>query len=635
MYSKIKQFLDAAPTALKSANELYNFARNAYKQAMGFFPDGLDDIFLKRGAAEMQDVRNKVVKFPGGGKDKINPFEPRTKGGISTTIEGETKMRSPEEIMDFLMKNKKGGDTNIGKAPKTKTKDYKKIVELEEENMLADEARAKEFSDFSTRIKGMSSTDRVAERLKDLKGVNLSDLSGIEAQKIASEVIGRKGPFKTISSKGAKEVLGELEPIIKRADAEVDLGTKLKNFDGDPDAMAMGGRIGFKNGLNVTDQGFFIDPYEGLSKEEKEKRIILDKIMSEKFSKKLSKEALEKIKIQKEIRKKQAEEMGLPEDMQLMNQGGRIGMNKGGGLIDLLKFFSKKSPFQAYKDYLASVKKRSIEGDFKSLAPELGAISGGGILVNRKMKSILEEGNKQQKERFLQEYIEELNNDPSYKDRPELKDKLIENYTESLFGEKKAMGGRIGFKEGSGMSRRAFLKLMGGLASIPVFGKMFKAAKPAAKVAKTVEQTTSGVPAYFPKLVEKIKMLGDDVTEIAATKERQKVTKYKGYELTEEIDTGKKEIKLGDAEYGSEEYMIYDPPETIIGKNNKPVEVPAQYDEVTVKPDMDGKMKDVDVGLDNIDEIMRDADIIETNYKIKPDGRPKKSGGGVAYMLGE
>ena len=70
MYSKIKQFLDAAPTALKSANEIYNFARNAYKQAMGFFPDGIDDIFLKRGSAEMQDVRNKVVKFPEGGKDK-------------------------------------------------------------------------------------------------------------------------------------------------------------------------------------------------------------------------------------------------------------------------------------------------------------------------------------------------------------------------------------------------------------------------------------------------------------------------------------------------------------------------------------------------------------------------------------
>ena len=64
MYSKIKQFLDAVPRALTSANEIYNFARNKYKQIMGVFPDGLDDVFLKRGAAEMQDTRKKVIKFP-------------------------------------------------------------------------------------------------------------------------------------------------------------------------------------------------------------------------------------------------------------------------------------------------------------------------------------------------------------------------------------------------------------------------------------------------------------------------------------------------------------------------------------------------------------------------------------------
>jgi len=435
------------------------------------------------------------------------------KGGLMSTIEGETKMRSPEEIMNFLMKSGKGKDTGIGTAPKT-TKPKPDVDPVLQQS----EDQKQMFQDFSKRTE----TD--------------------------AEIIARMNKQNKDAVKRLKEK------------KEKDLADKLKNFDGDPDAMAMGGRIGF-------------------------------------------------------------------------NRGGGLGK----GIMNFIKKLSEKSPAQRYKDYLASVKKRSIEGDFKSLAPELGAISGGGILVNRKMKRILEEGNEQQKERFLQEYIEELNNDPSYKDRPELRDKLIANYTESLFGEKRAMGGRIGFDKGSPPSkgRRNFLKLMGGLASIPIFGKLFKAAKPAAKVAKTVEQTTSGVPAYFPKLVEKIKMLGDDVTEIAATKERQKVTKYKGYELTEEIDTGKKEIKLGDAEYGSEEYMIYDPPETIIGKNNKPVEVPAQYDEVTVKPDMDGKMKDVDVGLDSIDQIMKDADMIETNYKMKPDGRPKKSGGGVAYMLGE
>jgi len=600
-FFKVKQFLDSVPSSLKSANEIYNFARNKYKQIMGVFPDGIDNIALKRGAAEMQETRNKVVNFPEGGKDKTDFFstrpDPRVKqpegakmdvqrahenlaggsnyaegdtkynadvladeiarqrklipddgiadssdldfktktdlydeaysyltqlrmlnrkpkkGGLMSTIEGETKMRSPEEIMEFLMKSGKGKDTGIGTAPKT-TKPKPDV----DPELQAMEDQNKMFQDFSKRTE----TD--------------------------AEIIARMNKQNKDAVKRLKEK------------KEKDLADKLKDYDGDPDAMAMGGRIGFNRGSGP-----------------------------------------------------------------------------GKGIMNFIKKLSEKSPAQRYKDYLASVKKRSIEGDFKSLAPELGAISGGGILVNRKMKRILEEGNEQQKERFLQEYIEELNNDPSYKDRPELRDKLIANYTESLFGEKRAMGGRIGFDKGSPPSkgRRNFLKLMGGLASIPIFGKLFKAAKPAAKVAKTVEQTTSGVPAYFPKLVEKIKMLGDDVTEIAATKERQKVTKYKGYELTEDIDTGKKEIKLGDAEYGSEEYMIYDPPETIIGKNNKPVEVPAQYEEVTVKPDMDGKMKDVDVGLDSIDQIMKDADIIETNYKMKPDGRPKKSGGGVAYMLGE
>jgi hypothetical protein len=108
--------------------------------------------------------------------------------------------------------------------------------------------RSEMFKDFSKRVKDMSPTDRVAERLRDLKGVELSELSGIEAQKIASELIGRKGPFKTISNKGAKEVLGELEGVINKANAEPDLGTKLKDFDGDPDAMAQGGRIGFSGG---------------------------------------------------------------------------------------------------------------------------------------------------------------------------------------------------------------------------------------------------------------------------------------------------------------------------------------------------------------------------------------------------
>ena len=547
-----------------------------FTKEAGRSPNPTELANLKKLAQEMESSE-KIIPFPGGGKDKVNPFTPRPEGSIPTTIRGETKNMSPNEIMDFLMKNKKGKDTNIGKAPKTKTKDYKKIVELEEENMLADEARAKEFLDFSNRIKGMSSTDRVAERLKDLKNVNLSDLSGIEAQKIASEVIGRKGPFKTISNKGAKEVLGELEPIIKRADAEVDLGTKLKNFDGDPDAMAQGGiaRIGmFKGGKPL-------------------RRLL----------------------------------------QYLAGTSGKKGSQnlKDFKISDQMKFFADKQGVSADQnriDYLEQVLE-SLYADKK-------------LIQNLEPSASKMDIENQAAQKFRKDYIDVTQGGRYDGLTSEMIDKSILE-TETMIKNLKtknrklnAMGGRIGFDKGSPPSkgRRNFLKLLGGLASIPVFGKLFKTAKPAAKVAKTVEQTTSGVPAYFPKLVEKIKMLGDDITPIAATQERQVVTKYKNYEMTEDLSSGAIEIEktntgmavAGDEVYEgikSKELIEFKPPETIMGKDGKPVKVPAQYEETTARPtNMEGDFEDFDDGLESIDEVLDEV-------------RMKKSGGGVAYMLGE
>jgi len=320
-------------------------------------------------------------------------------------------------------------------------------------------------------------------------------------------------------------------------------------------------------------------------------------------------------------------------------KGGRIGMVRGGGI---LKFLSENSPFQAYKKYLKSVKKRA-QTEPEKLAPELGAVAAGGIFTNRKMKDILEQGNLEQKERLLNEYIEQLNDDPFYKDRPELKDKIIEKFTERMFGEKKAMGGlmRLGLKEGGGMTRRTFLKLLGGLASIPIVGKLFKGAKPAAKVVETIKKSPE-VPSYFPKLVEKIITKGDDITSPAVTTaERQKVYQYKDYTLTQSMDTGAITIdkstegggmfRIGDEmEYESgivkQERMEYKPPQTDVDPvKKKTIKYPAEYEEITVKPDFEGKMKDVDFGLDSYEEILEEVG----------EKQIKKAGGGLAYMLGE
>ncbi len=88
---------------------------------------------------------------------------------------------------------------------------------------------------------------------------------------------------------------------------------------------------------------------------------------------------------------------------------------------------------------------------------------------------------------------------------------MIADYTEKLFGEKKADGGRIGYKAGSvDKMRRLFLKAIGaGTAGIGAAKSgIFSFGKGAGKqVAKEVaQQTTSSMPPpYFFKLAEKLK----------------------------------------------------------------------------------------------------------------------------------
>ena len=88
-----------------------------------------------------------------------------------------------------------------------------------------------------------------------------------------------------------------------------------------------------------------------------------------------------------------------------------------------------------------------------------------------------------------------------------------------------ADGGRASFDEG-GMTRRTFLKLLGGMAAVPIVGKFFKLAK----VGKTIKKVpmiktgdVPGKPEWFDQLVNKVILEGDDVTKRFATQERQVV----------------------------------------------------------------------------------------------------------------
>jgi len=534
-----------APKRLKGYSELLDYVRNAYKQMTGVFPEGIDNIAVKQAAKETSENRKKVIEFP---KERItDPFTPRPgKKGIEQLI--------------------KDGDVTIGTAPKTKPKDYKKIVELEEEYMLEDEARTKEFQDFSKRIKTMSPTDRVAERLKDLKNVNLSDLSGIEAQKIASEVIGRKGPFKTISNKGAKEVLGELEGIIKKADAEPDLGTKLKNFDGDPDAMAQGGRIGFSGG----GAGFAGDPMEG-----------------DQYT------------------------MGqqIPGSPQVpMGQFGpvNVGIFGGGGYS---------------KNQIVPGVDKAITNQNYGITTQIPIGNTGFTIGGDYMKS-------RANERFTGDAIP----GQTFKSVPTDSDRF-----------NVGINFRKEFKDGSkppNPGRRNFMKMMAGLASLPVVGKLFK---PAAKVAKTAGPAIAeGVKLGFDNfvmLVNKIKSMGKK-TDAVTQKEREVGYTYQGkdgsqYELVEDLATGDVRVtkdKPGFAMSGDEAYDTIEDRSTFVLRKNQADETtkgrkpPDEYDEMKEVPSRDGTFDDIDEVDDNT--------VIEILEELG-EAKTKKAGGGLAYMLGE
>jgi len=119
-----------------------------------------------------------------------------------------------------------------------------------------------------------------------------------------------------------------------------------------------------------------------------------------------------------------------------------------------------------------------------------------------------------------------------------------------------ASGGRIGFDNG-GMSRRGFLKLMGGLAALPIVGKFFKLAKPAATAMKAVETSNAaGMPKWFPSLVNKVMKEGKDVTKDYSTIERSVVKQAElpnsktKILVEQDINTGNTTVDVGLGKHG-------------------------------------------------------------------------------------
>ena len=194
-----------------------------------------------------------------------------------------------------------------------------------------------------------------------------------------------------------------------------------------------------------------------------------------------------------------------------------------------------------------------------------------------------------------------------------------------------AKGGIIGLAEGGppDPSKRKFMKILGGLASIPILGRFVTPVKQVAEVAPAAVEAVKGVPSYFFKLADKIRRLGEDAPGLTSV-ERESGKKFKNYEMVENTDGEiviKKNTEGGgmyDGEYETgivqEEVMVYKPK-----KNTADGVLNEDYQEITVKPDYEGKMKEVEDGLETVEDIMKEVG----------EKRSKQAGGGIAYLLGE
>ena len=157
----------------------------------------------------------------------------------------------------------------------------------------------------------------------------------------------------------------------------------------------------------------------------------------------------------------------------------------------------------------------------------------------------------------------------------------------------------------------------GAVAALKFLGldKLIKAPKATKAVTSAVK--SGGTPQYFFDFVDLIKRKGKDVSDRQAVVERQKVIEYKDYTLTD--TDGYITIRKTDEDMGRDEMMEYKPPEGVVDEaTGKSTEVPAQYEEVTAKPDAnDPGNFDADQGFDSIEDVLDELSKDGKKYTVK------------------
>jgi len=184
-----------------------------------------------------------------------------------------------------------------------------------------------------------------------------------------------------------------------------------------------------------------------------------------------------------------------------------------------------------------------------------------------------------------------------------------EKYDEMMVGAADGglITGRMGFAEGpKDPSRRKFIKIMGGLASLPIVGKYFKFAEKAAPVVQQLKNTTTTMPEWFPSFIDKVINRGVG-KKIDADLMEYEVKELPGIKVTKS-DDGRVFVE-GKNDYYKSYEIDYTPPgyEVIDEKTGKAVKRPGDFmaqEEVPVNVDPDGNADfDAEV-LEDLDQIL-------------------------------